>query len=202
MTKPMRNVSTDYNILFMHIPKNAGCSVLRLDIFVNSWAHHTLSEYKSRVAPDLWSNLTTVAIVRNPWDRFTSLWGYFNSMGQGHDFYQETNIPISKWIKSRGSFREVVLQFNKAPFAATDMHFFSQTYWFGDLEVDRILRYETLADDWEKLATQVGMPVELRSLPHVNKSEHLPYREIYDDETREIIGSIYNEDVTRFGYSF
>lgn len=71
----------------------------------------------------------------------------------------------------------------------------------GELLVDRVLRFESLADDFAALAADLGFPGRL---PHLNasRSRDRPYREWYTPAAREAVERRFARDCERFDYTF
>lgn len=67
--------------LFIHIPKNAGTS-LATALYGHTMRHDTMRYYE-RVAPDV-SALPSIAVIRDPVDRFLSAWCYARTGGTRH----------------------------------------------------------------------------------------------------------------------
>jgi hypothetical protein len=78
-----------------------------------------------------------------------------------------------------------------------------QTSWISDrngkLIIDEVLRFETLAEQFNVLAERLGLPSEL---PRSNVSPPVDYRAVYDDEAKAIVRRLYVRDFERFGYDF
>ena len=72
--------------------------------------------------------------------------------------------------------------------------------YFGAAEMDYILRFEHLTQDFAMLCGKLGLPA--RALPHHNASEHGHRREYFTEETRQIVAERFAEDIERFGYEF
>ena len=63
-----------------------------------------------------------------------------------------------------------------------------------------MLRVETLGEDFAALCAARGLTgIEL---PRKNASARGDYRELYDDETREVVARGFAADIERFGYTF
>ena len=69
----------------------------------------------------------------------------------------------------------------------------------GNLMVDFVGRYETLADDYSIVKNRLGLA---HNLPRANASAHASYRDYYTAETRDIVASRFARDVRYFGYQF
>ena len=81
--------------------------------------------------------------------------------------------------------------------------FLTQTEWIaderGEVLVDFVGRFESLADDFAAVCAELGTRAPL---PHLKPSSRGAYQDYFTDETRGIVGSYYAEDVERFGYTF
>ena len=58
------------NLIFVHIPKNAGTSICRYFNYLATY-HETIYDFKETF-PDKYNSYKKFAIVRNPYDRMVS----------------------------------------------------------------------------------------------------------------------------------
>jgi hypothetical protein len=66
--------------------------------------------------------------------------------------------------------------------------------------VDYIMRFENLADDFRAVCNQLDIsPV---TLPQYNRSTREHYSKYYDDELRKFVRNRFTEEIERFGYTF
>jgi len=71
----------------------------------------------------------------------------------------------------------------------------------GDVLVDFIVHLETIEEDMRIVCERLDIPFS--GVPHLNKeSVSFNYRDYYDDETREVVGNWFREDLEQFGYDF
>ena len=83
------NISDKYKLIFFHLPKCAGKSIISaLDIKTNdetniqSGLRQTIAMgfdyayWNNFIYPDKWENYTKFTIVRNPWDKLVSLYHF------------------------------------------------------------------------------------------------------------------------------
>jgi chondroitin 4-sulfotransferase 11 len=191
----------DHNTIFIHVPKTAGSAMEQVD-FLGGGGHQWIADYYNQFVPiighEAWSSIFKWGFVRNPWDRFVSV--YFrwpptrNHPDRFKHFVTVTmprygfNVPLMK----RNRWRHL------------HHHFLPQRYFLcdnpGRLMVDFVGRYESVNDDWRTVCDMIG--VDRVKLPLVNVGDHKPYQEYYDDQTRRIIGEFYAEDIEIFGYEF
>ena len=128
--------------------------------------------------------------VRNPWDRAVSLY----ERGEGLVLRDRMSFPeFIEWMKFSSS---------------TCVHpvpHRNQLDWFvdphGNVVVDFIGRFESLAEDWRLICEKTGIR---ESLPHLNQNPRRKrhYTEYYDDRTRDIIAERFQVDIEYFGYAF
>lgn len=190
-------------IVFVHVPKTGGASVLQICL------HHrvmviehdlrdpnylSLMEYKKR-KPDIY----TFTIVRNPWDRVISTYFFLKSGGIKLEDREDSERFVSRY----SCFNEFVLEAFKDEEILEQIHFRPQYKWLSDnkrLIVDHVGRFENLQLDCSKWFKSVGLPDY--KLPHVNRSKHKQYKTYYTKETIEIIRRIYSKDIELFKYHF
>ncbi len=66
--------------------------------------------------------------------------------------------------------------------------------------VDYIMRFENLADDFRTVCGTLG--ISPATLPQYNRSNRKHYSKYYDDELRELVHTRFAEEIERFGYAF
>ena len=177
---------------FVHINKTGGSSIERaLQLPID---HRTALEWRRDLGDREWNRRFTFSVVRNPWDRAVSHYHYrvqTNQTGLG-----DAPIGFDEW--ARRVFGERDSRYLDQP-----KMFMPQTDWLTDEDaemlVDRVCRFENLADDVARVGDEIGRPLRL---PHVKASDRGPYRTYYDDETRELVGAWFRDDIDRFGYAF
>lgn len=69
----------------------------------------------------------------------------------------------------------------------------------GETMVDYIGRLETMQQDTSNIFERLGIKAQVL---HVNATRHQHYSEYYDDESREMVGEMYKEDIDILQYSF
>ena len=208
---------TNLNCLFVHIPKTGGQSIAHalLRHLGLDWeqrarflmrpnddpargperlAHLTASEYVEfgYLSQSEFDSLFKFSIVRNPWDRLVSEYRY-RGYAERQDFrtFVREGLPAPGW---GDPYRHILPQ--------RDFLFGAG----GQLLVDRVLRFEQLAEEADELLAQLGL--EDRSLPWVNASGSgtpdavPPYADYYDDESRALVAELYHADIEAFAYEF
>lgn len=132
-----------------------------------------------------WDNSFTFSFVRNPWDRILSLY-----TGHEHDGPISVKQGFTEWILNGGNW------------LAKQQHF---TDFISDKNgksiIDYVGKYETLHDDIKVICKNIG--IEEIKLPHKNKSSsRIKYREIYTEETMQIVQEWKKKDIEEYGYEF
>ena len=199
-------ISFQKQFLFVHIPKTAGNSVQSVlgnyseDEIValrseqdgierfglrnpkyNIKKHSTLAEYKSALGEAQFDGLYKFTCVRNPWDRMVS-------------YYFTPTQQVGTW--DRKEFRKII---SKALSVADYLRLGKgEEDPFGN--VDYIMRFENLADDFRIVCTTLGIPTA--SLPQYNRSNREHYSKYYNDELRELVRERFAPEIERFGYTF
>jgi hypothetical protein len=204
------NVDLQRQFVFVHVPKNAGTSIvsaLGLPGFGHATAQTMVAPLK-RFFPDLRS----FTVVRNPFDRLVSLYeyarmpeSYHHSVKdpQGARFGSHRDYALLR----NASFDECVdlLIGNRLRNGAPHVMWRPQTTWLvdqsGRLLVDYVARFESLSTDLRQICEK--LEISLPDLAQMNASpRERDYRPYYNDFTRRVVAAYYQTDCERFGYSF
>ena len=189
----------DQKTIFVHIPKCAGTSIESL-FYQNAidkdvpGKHLTFREYQQKEG---FKNFKYFTFVRNPWDRAVSYFFYRKKRKLDLFGYASFN----DWIAFYSSddvheYKDSHNQFWRA--CLTQKDFISTEN--GDM-VSTIGKTEFLHDAWNDIKYLHGIQVESK-LPHINRTNHMNYREHYNDETRKIIEKRFLVDIDTFKYTF
>jgi sulfotransferase famil protein len=162
---PYKNFMHKYQCIFIHIPKTAGSSVLYL--FNDKGARWHLSWlHYFRANQPCFKQYYKFAVVREPIARLFSAYNYCLAGGN-----QSTlDIALQQLIKKNSvDFNGFIINVLSVDFILQQELFLPQYLYLYDWQlickVDKILRYETLAVDWQKMAKANGYP---ETLPKVN----------------------------------
>ena len=165
-----------------------------------------------------WNNLgVTFTFVRNPFARLVSM---FHHLGQdaearirdrtvGFKRFELTVVPIESDIKilslyKRG-FENWVMNMHtqhtdctlvNAMYSAKDH---TIMHWLSNVVPDIVIKIEEVNTEFSKIQKLLGCDVPL---PHANTSEHADYRSYYNDNTIEIVGKWFKQDLDTFNYDF
>jgi hypothetical protein len=199
-------ISLQKRFLFVHIPKTAGNSIQsalrdysedqlvalrkeqdgveRFGLRNPNYKikkHSTLAEYRDALGDEQFRQLYKFTCVRNPWDRMVS---YYFTPTQNPEIWDRKKFRgiISKAVSVADYLR--LNQGEKDPFE----------------NVDRIMHFENLDDDFRAVCANLRIPAA--SLPHYNRSNREHYSKYYDDELRELVRERFAAEIERFGYEF
>jgi hypothetical protein len=141
--------------------------------------HYRAADIARAVGPKIWHEYLTFTIERNPYDRSISRYWFDNPVG-GIDmlaYFQSLGSDLSNW--GRYSIHDRVA-------------------------VDRVLRYETLADDLRTLGAEIGINIMLPAsrLKGGFRADHRHYSEILKPVERNLIERVCAREFETFGYSW
>ena len=193
------NSFNNKKIIFIHIPKTAGISLVK-SIFgdVTLEGHRSVSFYK-QVFRSRYSDFFTFTIVRNPWDRLYSAYKFLEKGGMNiHDKNAfETHLSIYR------DFEDFVLNGLNEKIIWEIMHLIPQHEFVcdknGKIIVDHIGRFENLNKSIEKINDILKSDFKLE---HHNKTDKKDYKDIYTTKMIQKVHQIYQKDIDIFEYNF
>jgi len=186
--------SEDPRIIFIHMYKNAGTSVRRAFLKAGLQddagargltSHATASEVIRGIGPAAFSAYLSFVVVRNPRDWQVSLCRY--ALGKPNHHQHEM-------VKEMGSFK-VYLDWRCRDEVRPQKGFVADAG--GAILVNRIIRFENLADDFNAICRDLGI---IASLPHLNASNRSHWQDCYDERTFALVEKTFADDIELFGY--
>jgi hypothetical protein len=147
--------------------------------------YHHISAHEVRllVGDDIWNSYYKFCFERDPFDRLIS--HYFWS------YPSEPRPPLADFIRS-----ELPMMLKRRGFDVYTMD--------GQVVVDRVCRYEAIADELEEVRNVIGLPEPL-VLPRAKsgyRTDKRHYSEVLAQEERDWITHFFGDEIRMFGYQF
>lgn len=206
------NIDYSNKYIFVHIPKNAGTSVYRALGFTHTF-HATALEYRNALSKT-YDDFFSFCFVRNPFDRFLSLYNY----ARLDESYYHSAINPSKTIYGKHLDYDILV--NASLEQAADLllegklrhdnawnHWRPQMDWILDEENNVIVNYigrvEDIRMDFQNVCNILKLPAgnEL-SLLNTSNNKKTDYRQLITSTMREKLEFYYKADFDFLGYSF
>ncbi len=193
----------EHQCIFVHIPKTAGVSVAKTLFGTLGGQHTPLWLYQLIFSRAEFAAYFKFAFVRNPWDRVLSSYVFLKEGGMN----ERDRAWAQRHLCGYGSFDEFVRRWVNRSNVYSELHFVPQAWYLalsdGRPGVDFVGYYENLDRDFEYLRGKLGIAPD-RPLPCLNKTQGKDrrYTEYYSPITRQIVESVYREDIELFGYDF
>ncbi len=208
--------SRDQGFVFVHIPKTAGTSVYEAlggerdgdDQHGFDRArgiplqHMTAAEMidLGYVTRGEFDRCFSFCFVRNPWDRMVSEWKWRcgSALPRTHP-YRYLKISLKRFLLEGPSWRGEVG-------AKIRRHLLPQVAFIRDREgrslVDFVGRFERLAEDFETACQRADLTDCSLGWAKKTRRGGASYADYYDDETQELVGRMFADDIETFGYEF
>jgi len=191
----------DHKCIFFHIPKAAGTSVC-FSMFGYQVGHLNFNKlYYSN--PRKASEYYKFTFVRNPWARLVSAYHFLLKGGM--------NSTDKNWAKINliefSSFGDFVRSWVNDENINSYIHFIPQYKFISDgngvIKADFVGKTENIETDFPIVIAKLGMDSALLHLNETkNNSDSKSYMDLYDEETKGIVASVYARDIELFGYKF
>jgi hypothetical protein len=218
-------ISHAYKVIFVHIQRTGGNSIqkvfaeydpnliqkLPLDPSQKRFKHCFAFDIQAAVEPEMFKTYRKFCVVRNPFDRMVSWYAMFKHQetiemvpyAQNPELWTlglDVLREISKYLQSFEAFLQMPREHKNGLFERFYLNQVDYISHQDQILVDRILRFENLANDFVDFASEIGFA---GTLPHTNKAiRETDYRPYYNDVTKEMIAQRFKRDLDYFGYQF
>lgn len=147
----------------------------------NYWEHLHADKIREYIGEEIWNSYTKISIVRNPWDHAVSQYLWMKK----YNFNQSGNCSFKDYL--------IFKYKTQWPFLSTN----------GLLDVDYIIRFETLENDIFNLCNIISLDENIYELPEtkVNAEKNI-YKDYYSEETQIIVLEKNLELLHHFRYDF
>lgn len=193
---PYRRYMRKHNCVFIHIPKAAGTSVLKALGYSGARDHSTYREFL-KASPTRFERYFKFTFVRNPYDRFLSLYKYLTHGGNKgvYDLKLQKMIADNEW--SVDDFCSYVMC--EKLFVYYPLFWPQSLYvcdYAGQVKVDFVGKLESIVDDFNYVSRKIGIKTSLQML---NKSKNVEI--LLKDSTKTMVYDIYKNDFINFSYA-
>jgi len=189
----MYNYSAEHNIMFVHIPKNAGTSIINsLGMDSKKVKHYPLSVLQAYTPEPIFDNSIKIAVLRNPWERMASYYRYRQE--KKHD---PTGMKFGTWLRHGG------IQYNMSTYDSLPQIKWCVKQDFVDMpkSIDYIFNYEKLSEQWEEFCQIEN--IKAKPLPILNSTGDYNYTQYYGTlEDIVLVNNLFKSDIKLFDYDF
>lgn len=139
--------------------------------------------------------------VRNPWDRLVSAFFFLNNGGS----MPNDKVDYEKYLKKyNGDFTLFVQEAFRNNEIFNQIHIRPQHLWISDkngkLVTNFVGKFENLQTDFNYVLMKNWR--FKKKLGFQKKGKHPNFRELYNQETRKIVATVFKKDIELFNYDF
>ncbi len=188
-------------LIFIHIPKTAGKSIreiLKKDSSFRYVKGHPTFDELLKINSKFLNSRQSFCVVRNPFDRFVSLYRHGSNELALKKLYGKNYLKIKDKINT---FEKFIHNFNPPKKWIGRSIFTPQKVWSNN--VTNIFKFENL----EEITNFLDKHNFKGKLPHINATNFNmtdihSYRKYYNQETKNLIRDKFEEDLNYFNYDF
>jgi hypothetical protein len=196
---PFEHSQRSKNIIFIHIPKTAGTSILNaLGKKTLTGRQHLPWYIYANADPIFFEKAFKFSFIRNPLDKLYSSYSYLANGGN-----QTTDQIKQKTIMEYKDLNDFIIRGLSQGVMRNDPMFLPQSNFIldsnGEFVVDFVGRYENLENDFNTIAQKIGLKMD--QLPHLNQTQYLNQKNNLSKDALEVLEMIYIQDFKCLNYS-
>lgn len=196
---PYRAYSHKHRVIFIHIPKTAGTSVLKILMGKKIRRDHLSYRVYQKAQSKIFNNYFKFCFVRNPYARLVSAFEYLKNGGN-----QNSDLYFKELIENHyPTFEEFVLDFLNKDNVNTILLLRPQYLFVCDekfeIMVDFCGRFENIEKDINVVFNEIGISKNLEKINASNKKNFQLY--YLNDKVKEKVYELYSKDFELFNYS-
>jgi hypothetical protein len=198
-------ICEELELLFINIARNASQSIraafkqaYKDYKFTNR--HNSIRDICAPLPEGVMGIYKSFSISRNPYDRVVSMWL----------FGRKWHTTFKQFLKNieDGEYKSKPGVYSRQSGLCMNWMNYPQTNWItddsGKIRVDKIIRFENLQEDMDKLCDE--WELKRLNIPKINTSEvrtgkrRMKWTRYYDNESLLIAGKLFKKDFETFGY--
>lgn len=203
-------INSGDKICFIHIPKTGGTSIGKI-LGIESPIHKKAIQYELEEGNNFFKNRFSFGVVRNPFDRFLSLYNYARlEVSCYHNNLDPSKAKFGKHLDyqllKNASVKDCAkfLIEGKLQHDMAWNHWLPQFTWLYDRKgekclVDKVYKLEELEELQNDLNT---LGIKFKSFPVLNTSKLMDYKDEIDPESKILLEKYYQKDLQLFSYKF
>lgn len=178
--------------IYFHLYKTGGTSMRTIIEKYSEFRggkHDRPAKFISQFGKQVYDDYYTMSFVRNPFDWQVSLYFYM---------LKDVSHPQHQLMKKFKTFDEYIDWRASGKDLITQYEFLSEgSSNDSPLTIDYIGKFENMNENIEFIKNKFGMA---GNLPHLNKTNHKPFMDYYNERTIPIMKEAFKIDFETFGY--
>ena len=203
-TDPWLPAEKKLEVIFTHIPKSAGTSIVDA-LFGQKSRHIPVLRYAA-FDEKRFADSFKFTFVRNPWSRIHSAYHYLNRVvGKGDKFVDWTRA--THYLSDTPTFEDFILGLKDRRYRSAIkryVHFRDQMDWISIPGRGNVMnfvgRFESLDADFEHVCEVLARQDLV--LPQLRPGAGKDYRQAYTSQMVDIVADLYRRDIDSLGYEF
>ncbi len=206
------NFSSSPPYIFIHIPKTGGSSIAH-SLNIKKSSHATALEARKKLYWWQYRRSFKFALVRNPWDRFLSLYNYarmpenlyhsaINPEKSLYGKHQDYDLLKNASLEDCARY----LMEGKLKHSNIWNHWQPQVNWLlnkhGKIDLDYIGRFEDIQNEINYIFKKLKIHATIQHLNASRPINQKSYKEAFTEKSKEIIFNFYQKDIQLFNYQF